>query len=198
MGLTVSGLAPSVEAAILAAFADARPRLASGDVAVVGVSCDTGVALHELGQDAWNDMVASLRSATFAIQEAARDISAGAPGQGRIIVVVPAHSVRTSAGTGVAAVAGSFLTTVGQVAAVELGPKGIRVNVVAAGPLEGAAPASVAGAVPTGRLTTPEDVARACVLLALPESEHVNGAVIAVDGGYAVTKAAGGSPFAGS
>lgn len=198
MGLTVSGLPAAVEAAILSAFAGARERLAPGDVAVVGVTCPTGPALHQLGQDGWNDMVAALRTATFAIQEAAREMAstaAGAAAHGRIIVVVPAHSLRTSAGTGVAAVAGSFLTTVAQVAAVELAPKGIRVNVVAAGPLEGDAPASVVAGVPAGRLTRPEDVAGACVLLALPESEHVNGAVIAVDGGYAVTKAAGGSPF---
>lgn len=203
MGLTVQGLPPSIEAAVLSAFADARPRLAPGDVAVVGVSCETGPALHELGQDAWNDMVASLRAATFAIQEAARDLapasppSPDAPAHARIIVVVPAHALRTSAGTGVAAVAGSFLTTIAQVAATELAPKGIRVNVLAAGPLEGLAPEAAVAGVPAGRLTRPEDVARACVLLALPEAEHVNGAVIAVDGGYAVTKAAGGSPFAG-
>lgn len=203
MGLTVSGLPAAVEAAILSAFAGARERLAPGDIAVVGVTCPTGGALHELGQDGWNDMVASLREATFAIQEAAREmasasspVSADGPSRGRIVVVVPAHSIRTSAGTGVAAVAGSFLTTVAQVAAVELAPKGIRVNVVAAGPLEGAAPASVVAGVPVGRLTRPEDVAGACVLLALPESEHMNGAVVAVDGGYAVTKAGGGSPFA--
>ena len=37
-----------------------------------------------------------------------------------------------------------------------------------------------------------------CAFLAAPGADAVNGAVLAVDGGYAVTKAAGGSPFARS
>jgi 3-oxoacyl-[acyl-carrier protein] reductase len=194
MGLTVSGLPAEVKRAILAAFAGAHDRV-SCEVAVVGVTCDTGPALHLLGQDGWSTMIKAVRDATFAIQEAAVEmVEAGAGG--RIIVVVPGHSLRTSAGAGAAAVAGSFLTTVAQVAAAELGGKGIRVNVVAAGPLEGTAPARTADAVPAGRLTRPEDIAGACLMLASPEAGFVNGAVIAVDGGYAITKAAGGSPFA--
>ena len=34
-----------------------------------------------------------------------------------------------------------------------------------------------------------------CGLLAAAEADVVNGAVVAVDGGYVVTKALGGSPF---
>ena len=52
---------------------------------------------------------------------------------------MPVHALRTSRGCGPAAVVGSFLTTAAQVAAVELGAKGIRVNVLAVGPLEGEA-----------------------------------------------------------
>ena len=71
-------------------------------------------------------------------------------------------------------------------------------NVVAVGPLEGEAPERVADAVPTGRLVRPRQVGDVCAFLAAPGADAVNGAVLAVDGGYAVTKAAGGSPFARS
>ena len=192
MGVTVTGLPAAVTTAVLAAFAAGRERLA-GDVAVIGVDVATGPDLHDLGQEQWIDMIRAAREATFAIQEAARELLEGG---GRIVVVVPGHSLRTSRGAGAAAVAGSFLTTVAQVAAAELGARGIRVNVVAAGPLEGAAPAATATSVPAGRLTRPEDIAGACLLLASTEAGFINGAVIAVDGGYAITKAVGGSPFA--
>jgi NAD(P)-dependent dehydrogenase (short-subunit alcohol dehydrogenase family) len=114
---------------------------------------------------------------------------------GRIVAVVPVHALRTSRGCGLAAVAGSFLATAAQVAAVELGPKGIRVNVLAVGPSEERSPARTVDAVPLGRLTRVGDLGAACRLLASPDAEYLSGAVIAVDGGYHVTKAVGGSPF---
>jgi NAD(P)-dependent dehydrogenase (short-subunit alcohol dehydrogenase family) len=93
---------------------------------------------------------------------------------------------------------GSFLTTAAQVAAVELGPEGVRVNVLAVGPFEGEVDPRTADAVPLGRLARAADVAAACVMLAGPAAGYLSGAVVAVDGGYSVTKAVGGSPFAGT
>ena len=47
-----------------------------------------------------------------------------------------------------------------------------------------------------GRLAQPKDVGNACRMLASPDAAHVTGAIIPVDGGYVITKAVGGSPFA--
>lgn len=166
------------------------------DVAVVGIDLPGGgFDMVDLSVADWEQAIAVIRAGFFAIRSAAESMSRrSAPG--RILVLVPAHSVRTSRGCGVAAIAGSFLTTVGQVAATELAPKGIRVNVVAVGPLEGEAPERVVDAVPTGRLVGQRQVGDVCALLAAPEADAVNGAVVTVDGGYTVTKAGGGSPFA--
>ena len=193
MGVQILGLPPSLADAVTDACSAAGDGLP--DAAVVGLVAPTGTALLDLDRAAWDEAVASARAAFLDLQAAARRLVAEGAG-GSIAVVVPIHAVRPSAGCGVAAVVGSFLTTVAQVAAVELGPRGIRVNVVAVGPLEGEAPARTAEGVPLGRLTRPADVGAMCALLAGPGAAFVNGTVVAVDGGYAVTKAGGGSPFA--
>ncbi len=196
MRVAVHGCSPAVADAVVEAFrADGRELAEPAHVAVVGVEAPTGADLHELPPERWDAAVAEARAAFFTLQEAARSIVQQGEG-GCLLVVVPAHSLRSSRGCGLAAVVGSFLTTAAQVAAVELGAKGVRVNVLAVGPLEGEADPRTADAVPLGRLTRPADVGAACVMLSGAGAEYLTGAVIAVDGGYAVTKAVGGSPFA--
>lgn len=164
------------------------------ELAIVGIDPDVGTDLVDLPQGGWDAAVDAARASFFALQRAARTMVEHRLA-GRIVVVVPVHALRTSRGCGLAAVAGSFLVTAAQVAAVELGPKGIRVNVLAVGPLEERTPARAVAAVPLGRLARATDLGGACRLLASPDAEYLTGAVIAVDGGYQVTKAAGGSPF---
>ena len=90
---------------------------------------------------------------------------------------------------------GGFLTTIGQVGAVELGGKGITVNTVVHGRLVGEDSDGFVEGIPTGRLGRPEEVADAVAFLASPASGYVNGAVLAVDGGTWITKTPGGSPL---
>lgn len=193
MSVTVQGLRPALADAIAEAFQEAP--LACADTVVVGVEPPAGPDLHTLAGPDWEATIAAVRSAFFALQRGARLLVERGEG-GCLLAVVPVHALRTSRGCGRAAVAGSFLTTVAQVAAVELGDHGIRVNVIALGPLEDDVDVRVVAAVPLGRLARPADVGAACVMLAGPWARYVSGAVVPLDGGYAVTKAGGGSPFA--
>lgn len=80
--------------------------------------------------------------------------------------------------------------------AVELAPRGIRVNAVSAGLVDTGALdyfpdrermlETFRERTPAGRLTEPDDVAAAVAFLATPEADMIRGQVIVVDGGYAI------------
>ncbi len=86
-------------------------------------------------------------------------------------------------------------------AAMELGPKGIRVNSVHPGMIDtpmtrphggDAAMEYGASRVPLRRVGYPDDIAPLYVFLASDESGYINGAEIAIDGGVTATHAFGG------
>ncbi|QCR20575.1 SDR family NAD(P)-dependent oxidoreductase [Agrococcus sp. SGAir0287] len=90
------------------------------------------------------------------------------------------------------------LIMLGKGAAIELAPRGIRVNVAAPGltstaaieagfdrqPDPDAARRARAATIPMGRLARPEEVAEAIHFLGTPASSYVTGAVLPIDGGY--------------
>ena len=80
--------------------------------------------------------------------------------------------------------------------AVELAPRGIRVNAVSAGVVETGALEHFENRermvreslerTPAGRLAEPEDVAGAVAFLASPDAEMVRGHTLVVDGGFSL------------
>jgi NAD(P)-dependent dehydrogenase (short-subunit alcohol dehydrogenase family) len=80
--------------------------------------------------------------------------------------------------------------------AVELAPRGVRVNAVSVGPIETGAwdkvgateedRAGVRAKVPLGRLGRPEEVAEAILFLASPRASYITGHELAVDGGWGI------------
>ncbi len=79
--------------------------------------------------------------------------------------------------------------------AVELAPRGIRVNAVSGGVVEtGAleyfpnreAMLEIGAGNPAGRIVTPDDVAGAVAFLAGPDAEMIRGQVLVVDGGFSL------------
>ncbi|MGV0811796.1 glucose 1-dehydrogenase [Mycolicibacterium boenickei] len=76
--------------------------------------------------------------------------------------------------------------------AVEYGPRGVRVNAVAPGPIATERAADVAdeiapvlARIPSRRMSTPEEVAAAVVFLAGDDAGNIHGAILSVDGGWA-------------
>lgn len=125
----------------------------------------------------------------FVLREAARRIA----DNGRIITISSNTTTVPQLGVGLygtSKVATGYLV---RVLAMELGPRGITVNTVVPGPIDGAGiftdPAneeykqSLVGMIPIGRLGTPEDVAGVTAFLASEDAALITGQQLVVDGG---------------
>lgn len=100
-------------------------------------------------------------------------------------------------GSSVLSMTKAALRSLVRVAAAELAPRGIRVNAVCPGAIETplwgklglpaeqleAAGASITAQIPVKRWGRPEEIARAVLFLAAPDSSYVTGTELAVDGG---------------
>jgi 3-oxoacyl-[acyl-carrier protein] reductase len=117
--------------------------------------------------------------------------------EGASIVNITTGSVRSPRPDGAAYSASkAALETLSKVLAMELGPHGIRVNVVSPGYIDvrgwsDAFPdraseelrAGLVRSIPLGRAGRPPDVAQAVLFLCSEAAAHVSGAVLDVDGG---------------
>lgn len=116
---------------------------------------------------------------------------------GRVFAMTSSGSNRVIPSYGPVSAAKAALESHCRQLAWELAPRGITVNALRGGVTDTAAlrkiPGSdelIEGAIernPSGRLTTPEDVARATVALCSPDTHWITGNVINVDGGEEIT-----------
>lgn len=111
---------------------------------------------------------------------------------GNVINITSISARRPSPGTAVYGAAKAALESLTRSLAVEWAPD-IRVNAVSSGLVHTESAADhygtpeqyeqVARTIPRGRMASPEELGKVCVMLASPLSSHITGAVIPVDGG---------------
>jgi NAD(P)-dependent dehydrogenase (short-subunit alcohol dehydrogenase family) len=188
----VEGSVDDVATAAAAAEA-ALTRFGRLDVLVNNAAVDyTSDLLEAPPDDVRRVFATNFFGALYMLQAAAREM---APGASIVNVTSRLASIGVESMTIYGASKGALLTLT-RGAAIDLAPRGIRVNAVApgmtatplfeewvAGQPEGAR-ADVERRIPQGRLATPDDVAAAIAFLASDDAAHITGASLPVDGGY--------------
>jgi enoyl-[acyl-carrier protein] reductase III len=115
----------------------------------------------------------------------------------RVVALSSLGAQRAMPGYGFIGASKAALESLARALAQELGPRGVRVNVVSAGVVDTDALAyfpnreellaDFARRNPAARPLTPDAVADAIYLLCLPEAAMINGHTLVVDGGFAIS-----------
>jgi 3-oxoacyl-[acyl-carrier protein] reductase len=148
------------------------------------------VPFADTSADLWDTMLALNLSAAFHLSCAA--VPRMAPGSA-IVNIASVSGIRAGFGRTAYGVSKAGLIQLSKQMAVELAPRGITVNAVAPGPVDGplargshpeSQVADYLATIPQGRYAQPEEVADAVAFLAGPKARHITGQCLAVDGGY--------------
>lgn len=144
----------------------------------------------------------NFEQSTYIIRAVGKHLQAQGRG-GNILVLSSVAALTSLVGLSVVSTSLAALHVIARLAAVELAPYGITVNVVAMGwtqdewasdYLNPATQPLIEQAIPMQRLGTFADIAGVCRLLASDEAHYITGAVLSVDGGYSLHKATSAPP----
>jgi len=161
------------------------------DVLVNNAGVYPRVAMLEMREEDWDLLLdVNLKGTFFCAQAAARAMVA-AKRRGAIINLASRAIQGAVRGVHYSASKGGVVAMT-RAMALELAPHGIRVNAVAPGLTDTAQPryghseeelATMARAVPLGRMAQPDDIASVAVFLASDEARYITGQTVHVNGG---------------
>jgi NAD(P)-dependent dehydrogenase (short-subunit alcohol dehydrogenase family) len=175
-------------------FQETRERFGGIDVLFANAAVVKLMPLSDTTEVLFDELVAVNMKGTFnTLRLAIPHLKAGAS-----VVVTTSWLNRIGfEGSSVLSMTKAALRSLVRVAAAELAPRGIRVNAVCPGAIETplwgklglpaeqlkAAGESITAQIPVQRWGRPEEIARAVLFLAAPDSSYVTGTELAVDGG---------------
>ena len=177
-------------AAVDAAVAAVLEEEGRVDVLVHAAGVSRDGMLWKLDDEAWAEVLDVNLTAAHRLLRAVAGPMREA-GRGRVVLITSINGLRGKAGVANYAASKAGLVALGRTAARELGPRGVRVNLVAPGMIAAGMGTRLADEVleraraesALGRLGTPDDVVGAVLFLLSDAARHVTGVVLPVDGG---------------
>jgi enoyl-[acyl-carrier protein] reductase III len=181
-------------ASVAEAFAGFRQQFDRVDIVVSNAAIGVLRPALELTQKHWRRC---LETNALALNLLAQQAVPMMPSGGRIIALSSLGAWRAIPHYAFIGASKAALEALARSLAQELGPRGIRVNVVSAGVVDTDALkyfpnreqllAEYARRTPAGPTLSVEDVAGAVYLLCLPEASMITGHTLVVDGGYCIS-----------
>jgi NAD(P)-dependent dehydrogenase (short-subunit alcohol dehydrogenase family) len=181
------------EAAVVAAFARVGREHGRLDALVTSAGVGAVAPLAETSAALFDKLHAVNARGTFLC---AREAAPIMPRGGAMVLIASVSGVRGNTGRAAYAASKGAVVAMGQALAVDLAEQGLRVNVLAPGPVDTPLVAAMHSAeerarwterVPLGRYGTPEEIAAAAAFLASGDAAYVTGHVLAADGGFLAT-----------
>jgi NAD(P)-dependent dehydrogenase (short-subunit alcohol dehydrogenase family) len=177
---------------VKAAVDDAAAQFGGLDAIFNNAGTGSMSRLHEYEPDEFRRVVdVNLMGVWHGIRAAVPHMLAGAGGS--IVNTASISGVRPSPGEGPYSAAKAAIAALTQSAALEYGPRGIRVNAVAPGAIRSAMTTPLlelgewetiwTDRTPLGRVGDPEDIADVVVFLCSDLARYITGQVLVVDGG---------------
>lgn len=164
------------------------------DICIANAGIVERGALIDLAPEAWRrTLEVNLTGCFITAQAAARAMTASSV-KGHIVFISSWVQDRPRENIGAYCASKSGLKMLANCLALELGPRGIRVNLVAPGWVDAgltgknlraqsARRGTIEAQIPLGRLASAEEIARTVRLLCADEAAYVTGATLLVDGG---------------
>lgn len=173
-----------------AAFTAVEQHFGPVEILVSNAGMTKDMLILRMSENDFSDVVDANLTAAYRVAKRAAQGMLKAR-RGRMIFVSSVVGMLGSAGQANYSASKAGLIGLARSIARELGSRSITANVVAPGPvatdmlaaLSEDRVATLAQAVPLGRLASPEEVAGTIAFLASPDAAYITGAVIPVDGG---------------
>lgn len=162
------------------------------DIAVANAGAGTASLLVDHPLEEWRRIIDLCLTGVFlTVKHAGRAITDA--GGGALITIASLNAIQPGRGMGAYCSAKAGVAMLTEVAAIELGPSGVRCNAIAPGLVHTQLTDQVAvvpGVIdeyventPLGRGAQPSEIADVALFLASDESSFMNGALVSVDGG---------------
>ena len=193
-GIEPASLDVTDEASVAACFSAVMARHGRLDILVNSAGIGRDIPFLDTPAAEFDRLIAvNLRGTFLAGQAAARLMLPGTGTGGAIVNIASISGMRGNRGRAGYGASKGGVVTLSQVMAVELAQYGIRVNVIAPGPIETPLVAALHGdairqdwlrQVPMRRYGTAEEVAGVAAFLCSEDAGYVTGHVLAADGGF--------------